>query len=187
MALCVNSLRELCGKLQTDMKKLLLTIALLIVGPAFMNVARTTEPDDLAQLKALNAKFIHNFVTNDVPSHDKIIHEKFQYINSRGKWVNRKDYLENWKTGFDPEKIIYWDYRFEKISIIGTTALVRSVNKCTIRDNGNEITDMTQYTDVYVKENGAWKCIQAQITKVTPENYPSDDTIVKKYIKGKIQ
>ena len=153
-----------------------------------MNVGLANpEADDLAQLKTLNAKFIHNFVSNDAASHDKIIHEKFQYIDGQGKWVNRQDYLENWKTGFDPEKIIDWDYRFEKITIIGTTALVRSVNKCTILDRGKETTDMTQYTDTYVKENSEWKCIQAQITIVTPENYPGDETIVKKYIKGKIQ
>ena len=113
--------------------------------------------------------------------------KSFNTSTLNGKWVNRQDYLEDWKTGFDPEKIIYWDYRFEKITIIGTTALVRSVNKYTILDRGKETTGMTQYTDTYVKENGEWKCIQAQITIVTPENYPGDETIVKKYIKGKIQ
>jgi hypothetical protein len=170
------------------MKKPIVIFGLLAVGVVCMNVGRAnTEADDLAQLKKLNAKFIHNFVTNDAASHDKIIHEKFQYITAQGKWVNRQDYLENWKTDFDPEQIIYWDYRFEKITIIGTTALVRSVNKYTVLDRGKETTGMSQYTDTYVKENGEWKCIQAQITIVTPENYPGDETIVKKYIKGKIQ
>ena len=140
---------------------------------------------DLSQLKALNAKFIHNYVTNDAASHDKILHEKFQYINSQGKWVNRKDYLEGWKTGFDPEKIIYWDYRMERISIFGNTALVRSVNKFILLDGGEETTGMAQYTDTYIKEGGVWKCIQAQITNVTPENYPAENTIVRSYVKGK--
>lgn len=170
------------------MKKLIVIFGLLTAGAVCMSVGLdNTEADDLVQLKRLNAKFIHNFVTNDAAAHDKILHEKFQCITGQGKWVNRQDYLEAWKTGFDPEKIIYWDYRFEKITIIGTTALVRSVNKCTVLDRGKETTDMTQYTDTYVKENGEWKCIQAQLTTVTPENYPGDETIVKKYIKGKIQ
>ncbi len=26
-------------------------------------------------LRALNARFIHNFITNDVPSHDAILHK----------------------------------------------------------------------------------------------------------------
>jgi hypothetical protein len=46
---------------------------------------------------------------------------------------------------------------------------------------------MTTYTDTYLFENGAWKCIQAQITAVAPEHYPADDTIVSVYIKGELQ
>jgi hypothetical protein len=49
------------------------------------------------------------------------------------------------------------------------------------------VTGMTTYTDTYLFENGAWKCIQAQITAVAPEHYPSDDTIVSVYVKGKLQ
>ena len=142
--------------------------------------------DDLTQLKALNAKFIHNFVTNDAASHDKIIRPEFVCITSKGKWVNRADYLEAWKKGFDPEVYLYWDYRDEKITIVGNTALVRSVNKYTILVDGKEVTAMSQYTDTYVKENGSWKCIQAQLTTVAPENYPGDETIVRKYVKGKM-
>jgi Domain of unknown function (DUF4440) len=115
-----------------------------------------------------------------------IIHENFECITTKGKWISRSDYLEQWKTGFDPAVYLYWDYRNEKIRIIGSTALVRSVTKYTIVKDGNEITGMTQYTDTYVKENGVWKCIQAQLTAVSPENYPGEDTIVKKYVKGTI-
>ena len=148
--------------------------------------ARITEKE-MEVLQKLNARFIHNFVTNDVPSHQAIIHEEFVHISSSGKWVGREDYLKQWHNGFDPEKIVYWDYRFERITIVGTTALVRSVNKYIILSEGKETTGMSQYTDTYVKQGDTWKCIQAQITAVSPENYPPDHTIVKKYIKGKLQ
>jgi hypothetical protein len=38
-----------------------------------------------------------------------------------------------------------------------------------------------------LRQNGEWKCIQAQIQALPPESYPSDDTIVSVYIKGKRQ
>ena len=82
---------------------------------------------------------------------------------------------------------MYWDVRDELITVIGDVALVRSTNKATRRRDGNEVTGMTTYTDTYLFENGAWKCIQAQITAVAPEHYPADDTIVSVYIKGKLQ
>ncbi len=142
--------------------------------------------NDLAQLKTLNALFIHNFVTNDVVSHDKIIHPEFICITSKGEWLSRHRYLTDWKTGFDPQVYLYWDYRDEKITIVENTALVRAVNKYIMLIEGKEITGMSQYTDTYVKENGVWRCLQAQITIVAPQNYPSDSTIVKKYIGGKV-
>jgi len=135
--------------------------------------------DDLSKLKALNAKFIHNFVTNDTISHSKIIHSAFVYITSDGRIVGRKEYMKNWLHGFDG--YVYWDYRNEHISIFENTALVRSQNKFVVVREGKEISGMSIYTDTYIKENGEWKCVQAQIGKVSPDNYASDEKIVRKY------
>ena len=140
-----------------------------------------------AELRALNARFIHNFITNDVPSHDAILHKNFICITPAGARVGRADYLRAWATGFNAERIPYFDYRDEKIDVFGTTALLRSTNKSIRVKDGVETVGMTMYTDVYVHENGAWKCIQAQLTQVAPAHYPPDETIVKKYLKGKAQ
>lgn len=142
--------------------------------------------DDLAALKKLNATFIHNFVTNDTASHNRIIHRDFVYISSAGTMVARKDYLDNWAHGFDPKVFKYWDYRDEKISIFGNTALVRSINKFITVKDGKETMGMTIYTDIYIKENGQWKCVQAQITKLDEKFYRGDDKVVKTYVHGVI-
>jgi hypothetical protein len=133
---------------------------------------QSTETMD--ELRALNARFIHNFVTNDVASHDAILHPAFINIWPTGQRWDRASYLKYWATAFDPKVIPYWDVRDELITVIGDVALVRSTNKAT-------------YTDTYLFENGAWKCIQAQIQAVAPEFYPADDTIVSVYIEGKLQ
>ncbi len=140
-----------------------------------------------AELRALNARFIHNFITNDVPSHDAILHKDFICITPAGARVSRADYLEEWATGFDPARILYFDYRDEKIDVFGNTALLRSTNKSIRIRDGVETTGMTMYTDTYVREDGAWKCVQAQITPMAPANYPPDETVVKKYVKGQLQ
>ena len=89
-------------------------------------------------LGALNRRFIHNFVTNDVASHDAMLHPGFRAIYGAGNHIDRVAYLKHWATGFDPDVIPYF-------------------------------------------------CILAQLTSVTPENYPPDDTIVVKYIRGVLQ
>ena len=140
-----------------------------------------------AELRALNARFIHNYITNDVPSHDAILHKDFICITPAGTRVDRASYLKAWATGFDAERIPYYDYRDELIHVFGNTALLRATNKSIKIIDGVETVGMTMYTDVYVQENGAWKCAQAQIMPVTPANYPPDETIVQKYVKGKKQ
>jgi ketosteroid isomerase-like protein len=140
-----------------------------------------------AELRALNARFIHNFITNDVAGHDAILHEDFLCISPDGLRVSRADYLEEWAHGFDPARIPYLDYRDEKIDVFGDTALLRSTNKSVRVRDGVETTGMTLYTDVYVRRDGIWKCIQAQITPVQPAHYPPDETIVQKYVRGVAQ
>ena len=139
------------------------------------------------ELRALNARFIRNFITNDVPSHDAILHKDFICIDPNGRRVGRAEYLKRWANQFDAERIPYYDYRDEVINVVGNTALVRSTNKRVGLKDGVETVAMTMYTDIYIQQNGAWKCIQAQITPVAPANYPADETIVRKYVKGQAQ
>lgn len=139
---------------------------------------------DLDQLRALNARFIHNFVTNDVPSHDAITHPRFLYVSGSGARVGRSAYLRGWATGFDAAVLPYWDMRDEHIDVFGDFALVRATNKYILRSAGGETTRMATYTDIYVREDGCWLCVQAQITEVAAEHWPADDTIVCCYIDG---
>ena len=149
--------------------------------------SRLPHDDLVAELKALNARFIHNYVTNDVDSHDAMMHPDFICIGPKGTRQNRADYLRQWAMQFDSEVVVYWDVRDEVITIIDNVALVRSTNKRTIRRDGTETTGMSTYTDTYLFQKGQWKCIQAQIQTLPPESYPGDETIVSVYIKGKRQ
>lgn len=143
--------------------------------------------EPVTALRALNAKFIHNFVTNDVGAHNVIIHEGFVCIRPDGARVNRKDYLTRWATAFDPAVIIYWDYRDERIDVFGDVGLVYAVNRHIRCHGGAETIGMTAYTDTYLRQDGVWRCICAQLTAVQPEHYPPDNTIVRQYIRGRMQ
>ena len=146
-----------------------------------------TEHDDLATLRALNARFIHNFVTNDVAAHSAIIHSEFRTVTSSGGHMDRAAYLLEWATGFDPDIIPYWDMRDERITLHGNIALVTATTKYHRMHGGVERVGMTCYTDTYVRAAGGWQCVLAQLTPVAQENYPGDDTIVVRYIRGELR
>jgi hypothetical protein len=159
--------------------------------PAAINTLRghpmPANLNDVDELRALNARFIHNFVTNDVPSHDAITHERFLCIGTDGSRQVRSAYLQAWAHGFDPNLIPYWDTRDERIDVFGDVALVRATNKWVRAEAKQAITGMTTYTDTYLREGGRWLCIQAQLTAVAPAQFPADDTIVGIYIRGVLQ
>ena len=122
--------------------------------------------DDKARLSALNAKFIKNFLTQDTSSHDKIIHRDFLCIESSGAIVPREVYMKNWATDYDKSGYLSFSYSDEVIRIFGDMALVRSKTTYTKLVNGKTVEGKTIYTDTYVKEEGNWLCVQAQITPV---------------------
>ena len=123
---------------------------------------------DKEQLSALNALFIENFMTNDTVSHNKIIHKDFVYISSSGKIVKRDDYMKAWAHGWDDKVDKSFEYKDESIRIFGNMALVRSNTFYSRLENGKLVHGKTVYTDTYVKEDGRWWCVQAQITQVKP-------------------
>ena len=140
--------------------------------------------NDLEVLGALNKRFIHSFVTNDVASHDAILHPDFRAIYSAGNHIDRASYLKQWAHGFDPEVIPYWDMRDQRINVVEDVALVGATNRWIRVRDGVESVGMTCYTDTYVRSGASWLCVLAQLTPVAPQNYPADDTIVVRYLRG---
>ena len=146
-----------------------------------------TTDSDLDALRRLNKRFIHNFVTNDVPAHDAILHPSFRALYPGGVHIDRAAYLKTWKTAFDASVITYWDMRDQRITLVGDTALVSATNRWVRVRDGAETVGMTCYTDTYFRTAGGWLCVLAQLTPVTPENHPGDETIVVRYLRGVLQ
>ena len=144
----------------------------------------TTATNTIDDLRAINARFIHNFITNDVEGHDALLHEDFLTIQSDGSTSDRATYLREWATGFDPDVIPYWDTRDEHITVVGDVALVRSTNSYVIVRDGVETRQASRYTDTYLLTDDGWRCIQAQVTPVQSHD-PSDvDGVVSVYRRG---
>jgi hypothetical protein len=121
---------------------------------------------DSAELSALNKQFIENFIHQDVVRHDAIIHPDFVCIGSDGTIVGREEYLKGWATGYERSGYVSFAYTDEVIRIFGNMALVRSKTVYTKMVDGKTVKGNTVYTDTYVKEEGVWTCVQAQLTPV---------------------
>jgi ketosteroid isomerase-like protein len=121
---------------------------------------------DKELLSELNARFIQNFLSEDVKAHEEIIYKDFVCIESNGAVVPRDVYLRNWATDFANSGYTSFTYKDEFIRIFGNMALVRARTIYTKLVNGKATEGYTIYTDTYLKENGKWQCVQVQITPI---------------------
>lgn len=138
----------------------------------------------VAELRALNARFIHNFVSNDVLGHDDLLHPEFVCLQSDGSVLDRATYLQGWATGFDPDSIPRWETRDEQITVVGDVGLVRSTNVFARVLDGTESERAIRYTDTYWHDGARWWCLQAQLTPVEPPHVPGVGSIVSVYLRG---
>lgn len=145
----------------------LLCLAAIIYAQTTLNNMKTTmQTSDLAVLRELNAKFIRNFIKQDTVAHNELIHADFVCIQGSGVIVGRDEYMKGWANGYENSGYTSFDYTDEYIRIFGNTALVRSKTVYTKQVDGKTISGASVYTDTYIKENGRWWCVQAQITGV---------------------
>jgi hypothetical protein len=127
----------------------------------------TTATTDLQQLQQLNAAFIRNFINEDTAAHNEIIHKDFFCIEGNGAIVDRNTYMKDWAKGYSDSEYSSFTYTDELIRIFGNMALVRS-KTVYVKQSGAKGSSV--YTDTYIKENGRWWCVQAQITAVIDKN-----------------
>jgi hypothetical protein len=127
---------------------------------------KSIEKSDNEQLSALNMQFIKNFISGDTTAHKEIIHSDFVCIENSGEIVDRDKYLKEWTNAYKNGHFTSFAYTEEYIRLFGDVALVRSKTVYTKKMNGKEVRGNTVYTDTYIKENGRWWCVQAQITPV---------------------
>jgi hypothetical protein len=132
---------------------------------ACLQTPALAQDKDLAELVRINRQFNLNWVNGDTVAHTRIIHRDFLCVlSSRASTIDRLSYMQGWAPG--AATVLYWDYRAERIRVVGNIALVMSINVYKVRVDDKIVEKASHYTDTYLKENGQWRCVQAQLAEV---------------------
>lgn len=146
------------------MKKMIQMMVLVVVP--ILAHAQKKSTDETMLLK-LNDDFIKNFVNNDTVAHNKIIHpSQFLFISADGELFDRKVYMTKWSHGFDRKVMPEFEYRDTEIRLFDDMAIVIAKTHFRTQRDGKWGTGETRYADTYIRENGRWWCIQAQLTRM---------------------
>jgi ketosteroid isomerase-like protein len=87
-------------------------------------------------------------------------------IRNDGKLTTKVQEIENYKSGVTKYESI--EIREATVRIHGKTAIYTSLNSIQATINGKPFSGDVRNTRVWVKQNGNWKIVSFQATKVAP-------------------
>jgi len=140
---------------------LLLVSALLYVKPAFTQNQDQNTADTEQTIRKLNRDYVDSFLRSDVKRYDELLADDFICTCPDGSLVDKPAFL---KSAAEPSGMEYFGLEDVNIRIFGDVALVHARTPYTRKDG---VSGAARYTDIYVKRNGRWQVVSAQITRIT--------------------
>ena len=132
--------------------------ASLIAVPVFSRAFSAQVDTDEDAIRALNAGYVRAFMKSDSEWYDRHLTPDFMCILTSGAVVDRSTFLENARK---PHTTISYDLSEIKIRVHGDVALVSALGTWERKDGTR---GRTRYVDVWVRKDGAWKAVSAQLT-----------------------
>ena len=142
-------------------------VAAPAAAPAIAAPWQGTDPqgDDLAVLAELNAQYVQAFRTADVDWYDAHLAPDYSVVSGDGSRLDRAAALADFAMPHFAQHIA--DFPLDKVRIrrFGDVALIHAENAYTLKDGRKGV---NRYTDIWVKRDGRWRCVAAQITVHQP-------------------
>jgi hypothetical protein len=116
---------------------------------------------DSAKLVVLNRGYVDAFMHSDAEWYDAHLAPDYLCFAPDGSIISRADFVRGAKqpmryTSFGLDSVV--------VKLVGDIALVSAITPF-VRADGTK--GVSRYTDTWVKRDGVWKTLRAQITPVT--------------------
>lgn len=115
---------------------------------------------DVEVLKQLNHDYVQSFLKSDARRYDQLIAENFICIEPDGKLYDRAAFLA---AAAQPVTVDYFHVEDVEVRVFGDFAQITARTPYKF-PNGRE--GVSRYIDCWIKRDGQWKAISAQITGI---------------------
>lgn len=154
------------------MKRMVTVVALVVVAAwlVLMPVGAVKSAADdkvTEELTKLEHSWAEAFVKRDTAFVEKVLADDYVFTGPDGTVNDKKGDINALKEGivaFDEMKMSAL-----KVQVYGNTAIVTGVAAIKGKVAGQDATGNYRFTDVFVKIDGQYKCVAAQVTRVTKQ------------------
>jgi len=136
--------------------------ALALAGTATAAVAASAD-DEKAALAAQDRRF-EATVEADAATLRSLLSDDMTYTHSSAKVDTKASFIESLTSGQADYQSIVPEER--DVRLHGNTAVIAGIAHVLVKAGGNDIDVRLRFTEVYVKEGGAWKMLLWHSTRV---------------------
>lgn len=148
--------------------RLFALLAVAVVAPAMGLAADRSR--DVAELKRLSDAWDQAIIRKDEKAIADNMAEDFRQIDPRANLETKKSFV----AGIMDPKLSIDPYTVEdfEVRLYGDTALLSGRTHMTGKYDGQVFESNYRYIDIYVRENGTWKIVSVQITRIPAPAQP---------------
>ena len=147
------------------MNKLYVVCVLLLLTLASSAQRTKTEIEDARQVTALENAWNQAEIKADASGLSLLLGDEFVYTDVDGSLKNRAQWLADvQKESLHYEQLGNQD---QVVHIYGNTVIVTGVYRERVHLKGKSVVRRGRFTDTWMKQNGAWKCVASQATLIT--------------------
>jgi len=126
----------------------------------FATMAATT--DSKQELTQIEQEWNQAYTKHDFATVGRFLSDEWVFVDADSNILSKKQYMETGtKVQVTSEKLTDIVPR-----VYGETAVVTTKWSGTYTFDGKAVTESIRYMDTFVKQNGAWKCVATQGTRI---------------------
>ena len=118
-----------------------------------------------ADLVALEKQFTQALIKGDVESLDRLVIDDWIIIGPEGRVINKSAFIDVVKSGALTHSTMEFDET--RVRIYGDTAMVTARAVTTGTYQGQAFATRERSTDIFVRQQGQWRCVLTQLTTIT--------------------
>jgi beta-lactamase class D len=141
---------------------------ILIVSIFLLSISCPAQGDKIErQILALDRAWADAMVRGDMKSLENLFSDDLMVTSGDGATRGKKEELENVRP--DPDlKTYFFDTDDLRVRVYGAAAVLTGRAKWRINYKGKDYDNERRYTSVYARENGIWRMVALQITRIAP-------------------
>ena len=139
---------------------LLVAISLSIAAPRGQAAG-----DESARVLSLENAWNQAEVKHDARALSMLLAETFEFTDDDGHFMNKSQWLAHIKNAVDHYEQL--GNSGMAVHLYGNVAVATGIYQEKIREKGRIVARSGRFTDIWIQQNGEWKCVASQATLIS--------------------